>query len=204
MVRPTWSSVYDRRRRRPLCCCDSNHDEGHRIFPSKHKRPYPSGIEERRGATPRQCYNRLECGRRRHRRRSRPCLGGSQRAGSRRRCSRRLQHSRSQLSRDRDWSVLGRSDTCAHAPITDNEPQTPSSLSNAASTPAATQLPTGNATQSPAASLPRGWIGVRIQSVTDEISERLNIKPSRGVLVVGVDENGPQQVEIFLFLNRGG
>ena len=37
----------------------------------------------------------------------------------------------------------------------------------------------------------RGWLGVRIQQVTDEIAESLNIKPPRGALVAGVDEKGP-------------
>jgi serine protease Do len=37
----------------------------------------------------------------------------------------------------------------------------------------------------------RGWLGVRIQQVTDEIAESLNIKPSRGALVAGVDDKGP-------------
>lgn len=37
----------------------------------------------------------------------------------------------------------------------------------------------------------RGWIGVRIQQVTDDIAENLNIKPARGALVAGVDEKGP-------------
>ncbi|RAI40625.1 Do family serine endopeptidase [Rhodoplanes roseus] len=37
----------------------------------------------------------------------------------------------------------------------------------------------------------RGWIGVRIQQVTDDIAENLNIKPVRGALVAGVDEKGP-------------
>jgi len=32
---------------------------------------------------------------------------------------------------------------------------------------------------------------VRIQSVTDEIAESLNIKPPRGALVAGVDDKGP-------------
>jgi serine protease Do len=39
--------------------------------------------------------------------------------------------------------------------------------------------------------LRRGWLGVRIQSVTDEIAESLNIKPARGALVAGVDDKGP-------------
>lgn len=39
--------------------------------------------------------------------------------------------------------------------------------------------------------LRRGWLGVRIQSVTDEIAESLSIKPARGALVAGVDDKGP-------------
>jgi serine protease Do len=37
----------------------------------------------------------------------------------------------------------------------------------------------------------RGWLGVRIQMVTDEIAESLGLKPARGALVAGVDERGP-------------
>ena len=37
----------------------------------------------------------------------------------------------------------------------------------------------------------RGWLGVRIQQVTDEIAESLNLKPARGALVAGVDDKGP-------------
>src|SRR5713226_5579426 len=37
----------------------------------------------------------------------------------------------------------------------------------------------------------RGWLGVRIQQVTDEIADSLNIKPARGALVAGIDEKGP-------------
>jgi serine protease Do len=37
----------------------------------------------------------------------------------------------------------------------------------------------------------RGWLGVRIQLVTDEIAESLNIKPPHGALVAGIDEKGP-------------
>ncbi|MFL9828612.1 DegQ family serine endoprotease [Rhodoplanes sp. SY1] len=37
----------------------------------------------------------------------------------------------------------------------------------------------------------RGWLGVRIQQVTDEIAESIGIKPARGALVSGVDEKGP-------------
>ncbi len=39
--------------------------------------------------------------------------------------------------------------------------------------------------------LRRGWLGVRIQPVTEEIAESLNIKPARGALVAGIDEKGP-------------
>ena len=37
----------------------------------------------------------------------------------------------------------------------------------------------------------RGWLGVRIQPVTEEIAESLSIKPARGALVAGVDDKGP-------------
>jgi serine protease Do len=37
----------------------------------------------------------------------------------------------------------------------------------------------------------RGWLGVRIQQVTDDIADSLNIKPARGALVAGVDDKGP-------------
>jgi len=37
----------------------------------------------------------------------------------------------------------------------------------------------------------RGWLGVRIQQVTDEIADSLSIKPARGALVAGVDDKGP-------------
>jgi serine protease Do len=37
----------------------------------------------------------------------------------------------------------------------------------------------------------RGWLGVKIQQVTDEIAESLNIKPARGALIAGVDDKGP-------------
>ncbi|HVY56955.1 MAG TPA: DegQ family serine endoprotease [Xanthobacteraceae bacterium] len=37
----------------------------------------------------------------------------------------------------------------------------------------------------------RGWLGVRIQQVTDEIADSLNIKPPRGALVAGIDDKGP-------------
>jgi membrane-associated protease RseP (regulator of RpoE activity) len=37
----------------------------------------------------------------------------------------------------------------------------------------------------------RGWLGVQIQPVTDDIADGLNIKPARGALVAGVDDKGP-------------
>jgi serine protease Do len=37
----------------------------------------------------------------------------------------------------------------------------------------------------------RGWLGVRIQPVTPEIADSLNIKPARGALVAGLDDKGP-------------
>src|SRR6266853_1311807 len=39
--------------------------------------------------------------------------------------------------------------------------------------------------------LRRGWLGVRIQTVTDEIAESLSIKPARGALIAGVEDKGP-------------
>src|SRR6201991_4238702 len=39
--------------------------------------------------------------------------------------------------------------------------------------------------------LRRGWLGVRIQPVTEEIAESLSIKPARGALIAGVDDKGP-------------
>ncbi|WP_454625798.1 Do family serine endopeptidase [Bradyrhizobium cenepequi] len=39
--------------------------------------------------------------------------------------------------------------------------------------------------------LRRGWLGVRIQQVTDEIADSLNVKPARGALIAGVDDKGP-------------
>jgi serine protease Do len=45
----------------------------------------------------------------------------------------------------------------------------------------------------------RGWLGVRIQQVTDDIADSLNIRPARGALVAGVDDMGPsKQVRIEL------
>jgi serine protease Do len=37
----------------------------------------------------------------------------------------------------------------------------------------------------------RGWLGVRIQLVTDEIAASLNIQPAHGALVAGIDDKGP-------------
>jgi serine protease Do len=37
----------------------------------------------------------------------------------------------------------------------------------------------------------RGWLGVRIQQVTDDIAASLDIKPARGALVAGIDDKGP-------------
>jgi serine protease Do len=37
----------------------------------------------------------------------------------------------------------------------------------------------------------RGWLGVRIQQVTDDIAESLGLKAARGALVAGVDDKGP-------------
>jgi len=37
----------------------------------------------------------------------------------------------------------------------------------------------------------RGWLGVRIQQVTDEIAESLSVKPARGALIAGIDDKGP-------------
>jgi len=37
----------------------------------------------------------------------------------------------------------------------------------------------------------RGWLGVRIQEVTDDIAETLGLKPARGALVAGIDDRGP-------------
>src|SRR4051794_23686261 len=37
----------------------------------------------------------------------------------------------------------------------------------------------------------RGWLGVRIQQVTDDIAESLGMKQTRGALVAGIDDKGP-------------
>jgi len=39
----------------------------------------------------------------------------------------------------------------------------------------------------------RGSIGVSIRSVTDGAAAALNVKPARGALVIGIDENGPAE-----------
>jgi serine protease Do len=39
----------------------------------------------------------------------------------------------------------------------------------------------------------RGWLGVRIQAVTDEIAESLGLDKTRGALIASVSENGPAQ-----------
>jgi serine protease Do len=39
----------------------------------------------------------------------------------------------------------------------------------------------------------RGWLGVRIQAVTDEIAESLGLDKARGALIASVAENGPAQ-----------
>src|SRR6187401_23085 len=39
--------------------------------------------------------------------------------------------------------------------------------------------------------LRRGWLGVRIQQVTDDIAESLGLKETRGALIAGVDDKGP-------------
>jgi len=37
----------------------------------------------------------------------------------------------------------------------------------------------------------RGWLGVKIQQVSPEIAESLGVRPPRGALVAGVDDDGP-------------
>src|ERR1039458_5399662 len=37
----------------------------------------------------------------------------------------------------------------------------------------------------------RGWLGVRIQQVTDEIADSLSTKRARGALIAGIDDKGP-------------
>jgi membrane-associated protease RseP (regulator of RpoE activity) len=50
--------------------------------------------------------------------------------------------------------------------------------------------PTGPA---PAASATHGWLGVRIQAVTDEIAESLGLDKTRGALIASVTEKGPAE-----------
>ena len=40
----------------------------------------------------------------------------------------------------------------------------------------------------------RGWLGVRIQAVTDEIAESLGLNKARGALVASVNDKGPAQI----------
>ena len=40
----------------------------------------------------------------------------------------------------------------------------------------------------------RGWLGVRIQAVTDEIAESLGLDKAHGALVASVNDNGPAQI----------
>lgn len=53
----------------------------------------------------------------------------------------------------------------------------------------------------------RGWLGVRIQTVTDEIAESLGLNKARGALVASITEGGPaakagiQQGDVVLELN---
>src|SRR5690606_34320765 len=37
----------------------------------------------------------------------------------------------------------------------------------------------------------RGWLGVRIQPVTDEVAESLGLQEASGVLVSGIEKGGP-------------
>ncbi len=39
----------------------------------------------------------------------------------------------------------------------------------------------------------RGWLGVRIQTVTDEIAESLGLEDARGALVASINEHGPSK-----------
>jgi serine protease Do len=47
--------------------------------------------------------------------------------------------------------------------------------------------------QEPDHAVHRGWLGVRIQAVTDEIAESLGLDKARGALVASVNDNGPAQ-----------
>jgi serine protease Do len=40
----------------------------------------------------------------------------------------------------------------------------------------------------------RGWLGVRIQAVTDEIAESLGLDKAKGALIASVSDNGPAQL----------
>jgi len=42
----------------------------------------------------------------------------------------------------------------------------------------------------------RGWLGVRIQQVSDEIAESLSISPPRGALIAGIDDKGPAKGQL--------
>jgi serine protease Do len=47
--------------------------------------------------------------------------------------------------------------------------------------------------QEPDHTVHRGWLGVRIQAVTDEIAESLGLDKAKGALVASVTDNGPAQ-----------
>jgi len=47
--------------------------------------------------------------------------------------------------------------------------------------------------QEPDHAVHRGWLGVRIQAVTDEIAESLGLDKAHGALVASVSDNGPAQ-----------
>jgi serine protease Do len=42
----------------------------------------------------------------------------------------------------------------------------------------------------------RGWLGVRIQQVNEEIAESLSISPPRGALIAGIDDKGPAKGQL--------
>ncbi|MDX2238753.1 MAG: PDZ domain-containing protein, partial [Hyphomonadaceae bacterium] len=65
----------------------------------------------------------------------------------------------------------------------------PQGSANVAALPPPASAPAQTPQQQPAT--PRAWLGVRIQQVTDEVAESLNVKPARGALIVSVDEGGP-------------
>ncbi len=56
----------------------------------------------------------------------------------------------------------------------------------------------------------RGWLGVNIQSVTDEIAESLGLDKPKGALIASVKDGGPAQVagiqpgDVVLGLRRQG